>query len=297
MSTTGFPSAHTGALAPTRMALPPPSSVVLDLAVRGTVVGWIDGTAVGFRGFGDASEALHAAWLAHRTVARRFARRDRRRPLPVDSEPLSLDRQGETEVVLAGGRPIAVLCRPDPAGRTGDGFGFELCVPPPADELTVRSTARLVYRTLRRSGIRWAMWTAPAARADATGADAAPAAELPASAPTIATATATSEAPAPGVAGRRRLAAAGVVLAAAIAGWLALGAPGLPRPGAGPVLIVVGAIVVVGVLVALASLGRLWVDSLLPDPPPHRAGGRASAPRAAAAPTPGALTAAAEGRP
>lgn len=285
MSTTGFPSARHGALAPTHMALPPPSSVVLDLAVGGTVVGWIDGTAIGFRGFGDAFEALHAAWVAHRTVARRFARRDSRRPLPVDSEPLSLDRQGETDVVLAGGRPIAVLRRPDPDGRVGDGFGFELCVPPPADELTVRSTARLVYRTLRRSGIRWAMW-APAARV-----------ETAPSAPAPTTAPAPSDERAPSVTARRRLAVAGVALAAAVVGWLANGAPGLPRPGTGPMLIAVGAIVVVGVLAGLASLGRLWVDSLLPDPPPapHRSGGRASGSRDAAPPRP--AVAAVEGGP
>jgi hypothetical protein len=39
-----------------------------------------------------------------------------------------------------------------------DSFGFEIEVPPPDDELSVWSMAHLVYRTLRRSGLRWAMW-------------------------------------------------------------------------------------------------------------------------------------------
>ena len=51
-------------LAPDRLALPPPLD--LDLVDAGRAAGWIADNAVGFRGFGDETEAAHAAWVAHR---------------------------------------------------------------------------------------------------------------------------------------------------------------------------------------------------------------------------------------
>jgi len=164
MHTTTAPSPRSMPLVTSRMATPPPSPM-LDLLVDDTVVGWIDGMSIGLRGFGDESEAVHAAWVAHRTLSRRFARESGRRPLPIDAESMSLGRSGDVELILAGGRPIATLVRPGADSRSGpESFGFELQVPVPANELTMRSAAYLVYRTLRRSGMRWAMWApAPAA--------------------------------------------------------------------------------------------------------------------------------------
>ncbi|HEY0970255.1 MAG TPA: hypothetical protein VGE02_04665 [Gemmatimonadales bacterium] len=146
-------------LVTTYMATPPPTPR-LDMADGDTAIGWIDGMAIGFCGFHDEAEAAHAAWVAYRTMSRRFARGGGHRMPPIDIESVSLDRSGEVEMILAGGRPIATLVRPGADSRSGpDSFGFELQAPTPADELTMRSTAYLVYRTLRRSGIRWAMWT------------------------------------------------------------------------------------------------------------------------------------------
>jgi hypothetical protein len=144
-------------LAPDRLALPPPLD--LDLVDAGRAAGWIADNAVGFRGFGDETEAAHAAWVAHRTVARRLARTHGTRPVPVDSEPLAIRRIERSEMILASGRPIAALVRPGPGSRSGvDSFGFELVIPAPTSELQVRAMAYLIYRTLRKSGIRWAMW-------------------------------------------------------------------------------------------------------------------------------------------
>jgi hypothetical protein len=144
-------------LAPDRLALPPPLD--LDLVDAGRTTGWIADNAVGFRGFGDATEAVHAAWVAHRTLARRLARTHGGRPVPVDTEPLELQRVDGKEMILASGRPIANLIRPGPGSRSGvDSFGFELSIPTPITELQVRAKAYLMYRTLRKSGIRWAMW-------------------------------------------------------------------------------------------------------------------------------------------
>ena len=144
-------------LAPDRLAVPPPLD--MDLVDAGRAAGWIAGNAVGFRGFGDESEAAHAAWVAHRTLARRLARSHGIRPVPVDIEPLALQHVDGGEMILASGRPIAALIRPGPDSRSGaHSFGFELSIPPPITELQVRTMAYLVYRTLRKSGIRWAMW-------------------------------------------------------------------------------------------------------------------------------------------
>ena len=72
-------------LVPDRLALPPPLD--LDLVDAGRTIGWIADNAVGFRGFGDETEAVHAAWVAHRTIARKLARTHRVRPVPVDINP------------------------------------------------------------------------------------------------------------------------------------------------------------------------------------------------------------------
>ena len=144
-------------LAPHRLDLPPPSQ--LDLLDMDRMVGWIDGSRVGFLGFADEQEAASAAWLAYRTISRRLARRLGIRPIPIDTEPLVLIKQENREVILASGRPIATLLRPGSDSRSGPhAFGFTVTLPAPADELMARSTAYAIYRTLRKSGLRWALW-------------------------------------------------------------------------------------------------------------------------------------------
>ena len=146
-------------LAPNSMSLPPPRSPDLDLHEGDRVVGWISGQALGFRGFGNEAEAAGAAWVAHRTVSRRLAQRQGGRPAPIDVEPLSMTRDGDREVILASNRPIAALLRPGVDSRSGsDSFGFEIQVALPGGELAMRSLAHRIYRTLRKSGVRWRMW-------------------------------------------------------------------------------------------------------------------------------------------
>src|SRR3569832_1106962 len=118
----------TAQLVPDRLALPPP--LELDLVDADRTTGWIIDNAVGFRGFGDETEAAHAAWVAHRTIARRLAPTSGMRPVPVDIEPLSIQRIDGKEMILASGRPMASLVRPGPDSRSGvDSFGFELLIP------------------------------------------------------------------------------------------------------------------------------------------------------------------------
>ena len=154
----------TAHLAPNRIASRP--ALDLDLVDAGRAAGWITDNAVGFRGFRDSAEAAHAAWVAHRTVARRLARSHGMQPVSVDIEPLAIQRIAAKETILASGRPIAALVPPGPDSRSGvDSFGFELVFPTPVSELEARAVAYLVYRTLRKSGIRWAMWRPDAPRA------------------------------------------------------------------------------------------------------------------------------------
>jgi hypothetical protein len=83
----------------------------------------------------------------------------------VDIEPLAIQRVEGKEMILASGRPIAALVRPGPDSRSGaDSFGFELLSPTPVSELEARAMAYLIYRTLRKSGIRWALWRPNASR-------------------------------------------------------------------------------------------------------------------------------------
>lgn len=146
-------------LSPERMAVPPPNvpdRPTMNLMDADRTVGWINGDRVGFRDFATEEEAAHAAWIAHRTVTRRLARSHNLRPVPIGSEPLALRYEGEEELIVASSGPVATLMRPASDGTSGyDSYGFELSIPQPADEVLVRAMAHLIYRTLRKSGVRW----------------------------------------------------------------------------------------------------------------------------------------------
>ena len=149
-------------MAPDRLALPPPPR--LDLVDDERAVGWIDDSEISFRGFADETEAAHAAWIAYRTIARRRARMHGTRPIPIDVEPLALQRVGDGEAIFASTRRIATLLRPGAEkGRGEDSFGFVIALPEPTSELDARAMADLTYRTLRKSGVRWALWRRDAA--------------------------------------------------------------------------------------------------------------------------------------
>lgn len=145
-------------VAPNRLDLPPPPR--FDLLDAEHTVGWIEGSDVGFRGFADEHETASAAWVAHRTISRRLAGRAGIRSIPIDTEPLALARKENAELILASGRAIATLLRPGANSPSGaDSFGFSIRVPGSASELTMRSSAYQIYRTLRKSGLPWAIWT------------------------------------------------------------------------------------------------------------------------------------------
>lgn len=163
-----------------QIGLPPPTT--WNLVDGDRVVGWTADNAVGFRGFGDHTEAVHAAWVAYRALALRLARTHGTRPVPIDGATLAVQPLDGQEWVLADGRPIARLVRyKDKRPGEPASFGFAVEVPQAADHLELQSLAHLMYRTLRRSGLRWALWRsdvrpdATARAADPVGHETAPA--------------------------------------------------------------------------------------------------------------------------
>lgn len=155
-------AAATGA--PATQDLPPPLDLELTDADRH--IGRIRGTTIRFRGFSDDVEAAHAAWVAWRAVKRRLAKLAGERPIPIDVAPLTIVRASDAWKVMAGGEYVATLVLPSDAGDPDEGtVAFEIEAPAGTGELMMRSLARLAYRTLRKSGLRWGiMMSARASR-------------------------------------------------------------------------------------------------------------------------------------
>ena len=136
--------------------LPPPLDLELNDGDRH--IGHIRGNLIRFHGFADPTEAAHAAWVAWRVVNRRLARQLGERPVHIDVQPLTIVRAAGAWRVTASGEPFATLVVPeDPLAPDETSIAFELAIPVPPDELTMRSLARLAYRTLRKSGVQWAL--------------------------------------------------------------------------------------------------------------------------------------------
>jgi len=104
-----------------------------------------------------------------RSRTRRGGRTPRRRasPRPRSGHASGADRYRVPERLAPrrpradprGGQAIAPLVRPGEHRSSGSGsLGVEVEIPPPTDELRVRAMAHLMYRTLRNSGLRWALW-------------------------------------------------------------------------------------------------------------------------------------------
>lgn len=136
-------------------ALPPPMRHFLH---RERPIGWLRGNTLGFFGFADAREAAHAAWVAYRTVFRKVAPLLGIRPTPIDIEPLGLEWRSGREVIVASGRPIAQLVRPEPDSlTTANWFGFTIEVSPVVSERLIPDIMRTAGRALLKSGIAWSM--------------------------------------------------------------------------------------------------------------------------------------------
>ena len=132
-------------------------SLELDLMDGNRHVGWISGSGIGFRGFDDPTQTVHAAWVAHRALARRLGTS----PASIEPETFALARRDDRELILVDGEPIAALVRPgSDRASDSDSFGFEISIPERADEIFPRAMAYRMYLALRKSGVAWALWQA-----------------------------------------------------------------------------------------------------------------------------------------
>ena len=142
-------------LTPMRSDLPPPSSYLLR---DERPVAWLAGDCFGFFGFAHGTEAANAAWVAYRTVSRKLARVVGARPTPIDTEPLAIEWRNDRELILASGRPIAELVRPDSdAWHATRWFGFTIGLLPGLADHEKRDLLRGANHALLKSGVAWPM--------------------------------------------------------------------------------------------------------------------------------------------
>jgi hypothetical protein len=118
----------------------------------GTVVGWVRGRGIGFRGFGDERQAVAAAvaaWRALDAVLRRqFAGWPRHEPA---LDRLRVVHDGVHEWISDGHAALARLHRVDDAPRSGGSLAIELELPSFASEGIAIAAAQLVGEAIQKN--------------------------------------------------------------------------------------------------------------------------------------------------
>src|SRR3954469_2091308 len=152
-----------------QLPMPPPRSVYARLLDGTGTIGWIGEKRLGFTGFATLNEAVAAAWVTHIALERRAAK-SRREPAPYIESTPQLSREAENEWIEVANERVARLLRPgrtpavpadEEAPATINWFGFEILFPPGTPALEIDSSAHVIYRGLRRAGVRWAGRSAP----------------------------------------------------------------------------------------------------------------------------------------
>jgi hypothetical protein len=147
------------------LAVPPPGQAIEQLRDGTGPVGWIGDGRLAFSGFATLGEAAKAAWVAHVALERRGAERRGEAPPHIRPE-LELWVSGADEWLAIDGKRVARLLSPastQPHGHSW--FGFELPFAPGTFAFEIESSAHIVYRGLRRSGVRWPMRESPSSGA------------------------------------------------------------------------------------------------------------------------------------
>jgi hypothetical protein len=119
---------------------------------QGEEVGWIEGRAVGFRGFETAKEARKAAGAAYGAL-RGWLARQRRVDLVPPSRRAVLNARRDAGVtwLTLGGVPIGRIVEPQERDPLGDGgYGFELDLPRLLQPVNAISAAQVIDAALAR---------------------------------------------------------------------------------------------------------------------------------------------------
>ena len=116
-------------------------------------IGWVEGRAVGFRGFATKDDALHAARVGHRALAAWLARERHAPALKEAGGTLRTRRDGRLHWITVGDSPIGRLVDPDThAPVSASTFGFELLLPPSVNAVGGISAAQVIWHAMKRGG-------------------------------------------------------------------------------------------------------------------------------------------------
>jgi hypothetical protein len=121
----------------------------------GQQIGWVEGRAIGFRGFESAKDARYAASAAYGALRGWLARQRRMDLVPGSRRAVLQTRRGGGVTWLTlGGVPIGRIVDPherDPIGEGG--YGFELDLPRLLQPVNVLSAAQVMDAALARPAV------------------------------------------------------------------------------------------------------------------------------------------------
>ena len=115
-------------------------------------IGWVEGRAVGFRGFSERDHALEAARLGHQALRGWLARERHLEPASDAGGAVRTRRDGRLQWITMGGSAIGRLVEPTThAPVAANTFGFELLLPPSVNVVGGISAAQVIYHALKQS--------------------------------------------------------------------------------------------------------------------------------------------------
>ncbi len=115
-------------------------------------IGWVEGRAVGFRGFATKDHALEAARVGHRALRGWLERERHTAPTSGSDGALRTRRDGRLHWITVDGSPIGRLVDPDThAPVSPSTFGFEFLLPPSVNPVGGISAAQVIWHALKRS--------------------------------------------------------------------------------------------------------------------------------------------------
>jgi hypothetical protein len=115
-------------------------------------IGWVEGRAVGFRGFATKNHAMEAARVGHRALTGWLARERHAAATSDGNGALRTRRDGRLHWITVDGSPIGRLVDPDThAPVSASTFGFELLLPPSVNAVGGISAAQVIWYALKRS--------------------------------------------------------------------------------------------------------------------------------------------------